>query len=89
MLPVVRESYEWTASLLARSNEHCINIDPELMASLAAYKFVQKLTREYKNRTNRPNESMYPNKKIAMCRTVPHNVVMETIQKMTILTLGH
>lgn len=88
VLPAARAEFERTASLPTRPNKHYINIDPDLMASLAAYEFVQKLPREYKKRTKRPNESMYPHKKIAICRTVPHNVVMDTIRKMRTVFLG-
>ena len=61
---------------------------PELMLLLTADEFMRKLPREYVVRSQKPNELLYSGKKVAIGKTVPRDVVIDTLRKMKTVIMG-
>lgn len=89
MLPVAQANYEYTVSLPPSApGKHRINVAPELMLLLTADEFMRKLPKEYVVRTRQSNELLYSGRNVAIRKTIPRAVVIETLYKMKTIIMG-
>ena len=83
ILPVAQANYEYIASLPPSGpGKHGMNVSPELMLLLTADEFMRKLPKEYVVPTRKPNTLLYSGKKVAIGKTIPRDVVIDTLYKM-------